>query len=193
MKETLPRRFYSRPSLVVARELVGKLLVRRLEDGQELTGIIVETEAYGGSRDPASHAYRGKTKRNEVMFGEAGHAYIYFTYGFHHCLNFVTGKSGIPSAVLIRAMEPTKGISVMEQFRKTSIPSELASGPGKLCQSLSIDRKLNGIDITTSRSPIRVINIGRRMVTRSSSRIGIRSGLERKWRFYAKENEHVSK
>ena len=98
---------------------------------EELEGVIVETEAYGGSRDPASHAYRGKTRRNEVMFGEAGHAYVYFTYGFHHCLNFVTGKNGVASAVLIRAIEPIRGIEIMESLRKNSIQTELASGPAK--------------------------------------------------------------
>ena len=193
MRKVLGRNFYERSPVIVARQLIGKLLVRQLSDGILLEGLILETEAYAGSRDPASHAYNGMTKRNEVMFGEAGHAYVYFTYGFHHCLNFVTGKKGVASAVLIRALEPLKGIETMRILRNKVAATELTSGPGKLCQALSIDRKLNGIDITTSLSPIRVIDTGRRMVTRSSTRIGIRSGLEKKWRFYASQNEYVSK
>ena len=178
---------------MVARELVGKCLVRRLEDGRELEGIIVETEAYGGNRDPASHAYRGKTHRNEVMFGEAGHAYVYFTYGFHHCLNVVTGKKGVASAVLIRAIEPTRGIETMEGLRKTSIATKLASGPGKLCQALAIDRKLNGIDVTTKESSIYVLDGAIATSVKSSQRIGITAGKERKWRFFAVGNENVSR
>src|SRR5487761_1007342 len=139
MRKILARSFYSRSPIIVAKELIGKSLVRILENGQKMEGIIVETEAYGGSRDPASHAYRGITPRNEVMFGEAGHAYVYFTYGFHNCLNFVTGKKGIATAVLIRAIEPTKGIEIMSRFRETAILNQIASGPGKLCQALAID------------------------------------------------------
>ena len=128
-----------------------------MPDGSELSGTIVEAEAYGGNRDPASHAYRGKTKRNEVMFGEAGHAYVYFTYGFHYCLNFVTSsKFGKASAVLIRAAEPISGIDSMKFRRKTDVIEKLASGPGRLGQAFGIDRTLNGIVVTETNSPIRV-------------------------------------
>jgi len=193
MRKILTRSFYSRSPIIVAKELIGKSLVRILENGQKLEGIIVETEAYGGSRDPASHAYRGITPRNEVMFGEAGHAYVYFTYGFHNCLNFVTGKKGIATAVLIRAIEPTKGIEIISKFRETAIPKQIASGPGKLCQALAIDRSLNGTDITKNNSPIYVLNQCKQMWVKSSPRIGISEGRERKWRFFAEGNENVSR
>ncbi len=193
MPKVLGRKFYSRKPTLVAKELIGKSLVRRLDDGRELEGVIVETEAYGGNRDPASHAYRGKTKRNEVMFGEAGHAYVYFTYGFHHCLNFVTGKKGAASAVLIRALEPTRGIETMAGFRKTAVPTEIASGPGKLCKALAIDRRLNGIDVTSSKSSIYVLNCYNKTVVKVSERIGITAGKGRKWRFFADENENVAR
>ncbi|MDG6907307.1 MAG: DNA-3-methyladenine glycosylase [Nitrososphaerota archaeon] len=189
----LSRDFYSRSPVTVAKELVGKKLVRRLPGGKTVGGIIVETEAYGGAKDPASHAYRGITSRNVVMFGEAGHAYVYFTYGAHHCLNFVTGKDGEASAVLIRSIRPTVGLSVMSQNRKRFSPEDLASGPGKLCQALAIDRRLNGIDVTTRKSPIFVLNQEQRPEIVSSFRVGIRVGKDRKWRFYAKGNRFVSK
>jgi DNA-3-methyladenine glycosylase len=193
LHKVLGRRFYSRKPTLVARDLIGKTLVRRLEGAKELKGIIVETEAYGGSRDPASHAYRGRTSRNEVMFGEAGHAYVYFTYGFHHCLNFVTGNNGVASAVLIRALEPTAGTETMALFRNTNVPAEIASGPGKLCQAMKIDRKLNGIDVTDSKSPIHVLDRNDRIRVKSSRRIGISGGRERRWRFFATGNENVSR
>ncbi|MHB2035666.1 MAG: DNA-3-methyladenine glycosylase [Nitrososphaerales archaeon] len=193
MREILTRSFYSRSPIIVAKELIGKSLVRRFENGQKLEGIIVETEAYGGSRDPASHAFRGLTPRNRVMFGEAGHAYVYFTYGFHNCLNFVTGKKGTASAVLIRAIEPTTGIEMMSKFRETAILKQIASGPGKLCQALAIDRSLNGIDVTKRKSPIYVLNQGRKMLVKASPRVGIGVGTERRWRFFAEGNEYLSR
>lgn len=190
----LSRSFYAREPTYVAKSLIGKYLLRKLRDGTELGGVIVETEAYGGHKDPASHAYKGRTRRNEVMFGEAGHAYVYFTYGFHHCLNFVTGKKGIASAVLIRALEPVSGIQIMQKFRGKAELTDLASGPGKLCQALNIDRALNGCDITNSKSPIRVIDRNLRIPRiRRSIRIGIRTGTERKWRFFAESSRYVSK
>lgn len=188
MTTVLRRNFYSRSPVTVAKELIGKILVRRLEDGTPLQGIILETEAYGGKFDPASHAYRGMTPRNKVMFGKAGYAYVYFTYGFHHCLNFVTGSEGAASAVLIRVLEPLMGIEVMCAFRKTSTISNIASGPGKLCQALSIDRSFNGIDITSKRSPIHILDTTLRLEVNASTRIGIRKGTEKKWRFYAKSD-----
>jgi DNA-3-methyladenine glycosylase len=193
MGSVLARNFYSRHPRSVAVDLIGKTLVRRLDDGPLLTGIIVEAEAYGGNRDPASHAYRGPTPRNSVMFGEPGHTYVYFTYGFHNCLNFVTGKKGVASAVLIRALEPKEGIETMMQFRKTSKLTDLTSGPGKLCQALSIDRSLNGIDVTSKKSKIYVLNEDLEMKVISAIRIGIKTGMEKKWRFYAKSNPYVSR
>ena len=188
----LPRKFYERPSIVVAPDLIGKVLVRDVA-GSRLEGIIVETEAYAGLEDPASHAYRGKTKRNEVMFGEAGHAYVYFTYGFHHCLNFVTATEGTPEAVLIRALEPITGIEEMKQRRMTSDLRNLTSGPGKLCKALAIDRSLNGIDVTKLSSQISVREgKGTPRLIGSSARIGIRVATQRPWRFFDAQSEFVS-
>jgi DNA-3-methyladenine glycosylase len=142
----LNRDFYACSTLQVARALLGKKLVRRI-NGAELSGIIVETEAYCGEVDSACHAHRGKTPRNAVMYGEAGHAYVYFTYGMHYMLNLVTEAEGNPCAVLIRAVLPLAGIAVMESHRKR-YGAELTNGPAKLCQALGIDKSFNGWDLT---------------------------------------------
>jgi DNA-3-methyladenine glycosylase len=126
--------------------LLGKYLVRRHPQGITV-GRIVETEAYVGPEDKACHAARGRTARTEVMFGEPGHAYVYFVYGFHHMLNIVTEREGFPAAVLIRAVEPVRGISLMKRRRGMVESQRLASGPGKLCQAFAIDRTLNGSDV----------------------------------------------
>jgi DNA-3-methyladenine glycosylase len=152
-------------------------------------------EAYGGSKDPASHAFRGKTNRNAVMFGEPGHAYVYFTYGAHYCLNFVTspGRSKA-SAVLIRAIQPTSGINEMAEKRGTSVLTQLASGPGKLCQALGIDLNSNGTDLTSPESRIQVHETrGGVLKIAKSSRIGINRATEKLWRFYAKSSPYVSR
>jgi DNA-3-methyladenine glycosylase len=194
VQDPLPRSFYDRSSLVVGREIIGKKLVRTLPDGTELSGIIVEAEAYGGNRDPASHAFRGETPRNSVMFGEAGHAYVYFTYGAHYCLNFVTSpKIGKASAVLIRAVEPVSGIQAMASRRKTTVLTQLASGPGKLTQALEIDKLLNGIDVTLPHSPIRVESGVPEVKVAASRRIGINVAVQRKWRFYCSNSQYVSR
>lgn len=142
----LDRKFYHRDTLRVARELLGKKLLRRV-NGLELSGMIVETEAYCGREDSACHAHRGKTQRNAVMFGKPGHAYVYFTYGMHYMLNLVTEGEGNPCAVLIRAIEPLEGIEAMEARRKRR-GADLTDGPAKLCQALAIDKSLNGWDLT---------------------------------------------
>ena len=194
MSKTLERSFYNRSPLVVAREILGKKLIRTTIEGKVLSGIIVEAEAYAGNKDPASHAFRGKTPRNEVMFGEAGHAYVYFTYGFHYCLNFVTSsRYGKASAVLIRAAEPIAGIEEMKIGRKTDTVTELASGPGKLGQAFLIDKSLNGVDLTHPDSPIRVENISSKVKIAVSTRIGINQATDRMWRFYSKTSPYVSK
>ena len=142
----LDRKFYERDTLKVARALLGKKLVR--QTGRiKLSGMIVETEAYCGSEDSACHAHRGKTPRNSVMFGYPGHAYVYFTYGMHYMLNMVTQEEGNPCAVLIRALVPLTGIVEMESRRKRK-GAQLTNGPAKLCQALSIDKSLNGWDLT---------------------------------------------
>lgn len=142
----LDRKFYRCDTLQVARALLGKKLVRQI-NGLELAGMIVETEAYCGGADSACHAHRGKTPRNAVMFGESGHAYVYFTYGMHYMLNLVTEAAENPCAVLIRAVVPLDEIEEMETRRKRK-GAELTNGPAKLCQAFSIDKSLNGCDLT---------------------------------------------
>jgi len=191
MRRKLEREFYDRPTTRVAKDLLGKYLVvknrRRI-----LSGKIVEAEAYIGSKDPACHASKGMTPRNRVMFGPPGHAYIYFTYGMYHCLNLVTEKEGFPAAVLIRAVEPEEGIESMIKRRKTKNIKNLTSGPGKLCQALGLDRSRNGEDLCSEK--IWVEDRGEKTETiESASRIGITSGTNRKWRFYIRANQFVSR
>lgn len=145
----LNRDFFARPTLTVARDLLGCTLVRILS-GQRLAGTIVEVEAYIGETDQACHASRGRTPRNSVMYGPPGLLYVYFTYGMHHCANIVTEHEGFPAAVLLRALHPTEGIPQMRHNRGREPLRELTSGPAKLCQALVIDKTLNGEDLTTS-------------------------------------------
>lgn len=175
----------------MAKRLLGQRLVRILE-GVRLAGLIVETEAYRGRRDPASHAYKGRTPRNEVMFGEPGHAYLYFTYGFHNCLNLTVEPRGKPAAVLVRAIQPTEGIEHMMENRGVRQLERLTNGPGKLTQAIRIDRRLNGEDLVKSR--VLFLERGRRIRNvGSSSRVGINAGTEYKWRFFVEGNRFVSK
>ncbi|MBI3859698.1 MAG: DNA-3-methyladenine glycosylase [Thaumarchaeota archaeon] len=186
----LGRRFFQRYTPEVARGLLGVKLVRVLGKAR-LSGIIVETEAYRGWRDPASHAYRGITERSRVMFGRPGHAYVYFIYGFHNCLNLTTEPEGVPGAVLIRALEPSEGVETMMKNRKAIATADISSGPGKLTQALSIDRALNGEDVVTSE---RLFLERGRKVERAgvSSRVGVKRGKRFKWRFFDAESSHVS-
>lgn len=142
----LPRDFYQQKTVEVAKQLLGKFLVHR-QGGATLSGRIVETEAYLGPHDLACHAAKGRTKRTEVMFGQAGHAYVYFIYGFYNMLNLVTEADEYPAAVLIRAVEPVRGIARMKLNRQKDALHNLASGPGKLCQAFAIDRSHNGADL----------------------------------------------
>jgi DNA-3-methyladenine glycosylase len=145
----LARRFFEGYTPKVARALLGTVLVR-VADSERLAGIIVETEAYRGARDPASHAYRGRTRRNDVMFGEGGHAYVYFSYGSHWCLNVTTEPAGRAGAVLVRAIEPMEGLEKMLRNRGLESDEHLTDGPGKLTQALKIDSALSGEDLVTS-------------------------------------------
>jgi DNA-3-methyladenine glycosylase len=191
MGRKLKREFYHRPTLKVAKDLLGKYLV--VNSGREiLSGKIVEAEAYIGSDDPACHAHRGMTPRNRVMFGPPGHAYIYFTYGMYHCLNLVTEKEGFPAAVLIRAIEPLQGVELMMKRRKTTNMKNLTSGPGKLCQALGLDRSLNGADLCSEEIWVedRKEKTGK---IESTSRVGVSDGKNKKWRFYICDSEFVSK
>ncbi len=142
----IDRSFYAQPTIRVARRLLGKYLVRTHPDGKTV-GKIVETEAYVGPHDLACHASKGRTPRTDVMFGPPGHAYVYFIYGVYYCLNIVTREIGHASAVLIRALEPIEGIELMQKRRGTEKIHSLASGPGKLCLAMSIDKALNGDDM----------------------------------------------
>jgi len=145
----LPRRFYARPALAVARDLLGCSLAWHGPRGT-MTGRIVEVEAYEGADDPASHAFRGPTARNRSMFGPPGHAYVYFTYGMHHCVNVVAGAEGSPHAVLLRALQPTRGLARWIAARPDLPPARIASGPGRLCRALGLDRSHDGLDLTRS-------------------------------------------
>jgi DNA-3-methyladenine glycosylase len=140
----MPRRFYRRDPVEVARDAIGRVLVRDV-DGARLVGRIVEAEAYGGRRDPASHSFRGPTSRNASMFGPPGHAYVYVSHGIHHCLNLTTGDG---TAVLVRALEPLAGVEEMIRRRGTDDPRLLCAGPGRLCQALGITLGDDGHDVT---------------------------------------------
>lgn len=190
----LPRSFYLRPTLTVAKDLLGKNIVKRV-NGKTLTGKIVETEAYLGENDPASHAFRGKTKRNEVMFSEGGHLYVYFTYGMHFCSNIVTEAEGKGRAVLLRAVEPLEGLDLMEKNRKLkdNHVKNLTNGPAKLCEALGITGRDNGTDLTADQIFITTGGKIPDKIIISSSRIGITNGSEKPWRFYIGGNPFVSK
>jgi len=183
----LPRAFYDRPPLVVARALLGRSLVHDSPEGR-VGGRIVEVEAYRGHRDPASHAFRGRTARNAVMFGAPGHAYVYFTYGMHFCLNVVTEREGVASAVLIRALEPVEGLEIMRRRRGlASGPGtwlRLARGPGCVARALGLAREHDGLDLT--RGPLWLTDRTRRRGFRVAAgpRIGIRVAQERPWRLF---------
>lgn len=192
----LPRSFYLRPTIQVAKELLGKLIVRRYR-GKTLVGKIVEVEAYRGSIDPASHAFLGKTKRNEVMFLPGGHLYVYFTYGMHFCANVVTRKKGIGEAALIRAVEPVRGIEIMRRNRlvaNSAVTGEaLTNGPARFCQAFGIGKKENGTDLL---SKTIFITRGEKMPASSiaaSPRIGINVAKQKRWRFFLKGNAWVSR
>jgi DNA-3-methyladenine glycosylase len=151
MAKRLSREFYSRDTIDVARELLGKRLVHRLPDGTRLSGRIVETEAYLGHEDPAAHSYNGRrTPRTEVMYGEPGLSYIYFIYGMYYCFNTITMEKDVPEAVLVRALEITEGIEGIHAAKPHISTHHLANGPGKLCIALELGRSHNGLDLTDS-------------------------------------------
>lgn len=195
----IERDFYARPTLVVARELLGQRLVREF-DGRRLSGLIVETEAYIGPADSASHAYLNRNAgRAQVMFGPPGRTYVYFIYGMHYMLNLVTEPAGFPAAVLIRAIEPQEGLALMQTNRRPSPRRpNLTNGPAKLCQALCIDKMLNNWDVTQGRAlwlerepalPAAAIATG--------PRIGINyarpADRAAPWRLWVRGNKFVSK
>ena len=191
----IPRLFYSRPALDVASDLLGKILVRRL-GRRILSGKIVETEAYVGPHDLACHASKGHTLRTSVMFGPPGYAYVYMIYGFYFCLNVVTESVGYPAAVLIRAVEPLENVDLMRELRNNpQRETNIASGPGKLCMAMSVDKQLNGADLTGTTIWIedRKLDPG---PIRTSPRVGVDYAGEYKdkpWRFFVDGNPHVSR
>jgi DNA-3-methyladenine glycosylase len=148
----LTREFFQRPALVVSRELLGQRLVRLEDGGMRLSGRIVETEAYVGTEDQACHARSGRSARNATMWGPAGYAYVYFTYGMHWMLNLVTGEEGHPEAVLLRGIRPEEGIRVMRERRSVEDDRNLANGPGKICQAFAIDGAMDGLDVCAAGS-----------------------------------------
>lgn len=178
------------PAYLAAPRLLGSYLHRTI-DGQDLIGKIVETEAYDQT-DMASHSYKGRTERTDVMFGPAGHLYVYFTYGMHYCCNVVTGPKNHGAAVLIRALEPIDGEPVMAKHRSRS-GLETTNGPAKLCQALKIDKTLNGHDL--SQPPLRLElkkHLSPEQVVQTT-RIGISQAIDVPWRFYIKNNRYISK
>jgi DNA-3-methyladenine glycosylase len=189
--ERLDRRFFARYTPEVARELLGCLLVRKIGE-KALSGRIVEVEAYRGSDDPASHSFRGVTKRSAVMFGEAGYVYVFFSYGVHWCLNFTTEEEGQPGAVLIRALEPVEGIEEMARNRGVSELERLTNGPGKLTRALSIDGAFNGEDVVKSKK-LYVLSGEEPVKIKASVRMGISRGREQQWRYFVDGNQFVSK
>ncbi|MGA2664461.1 MAG: DNA-3-methyladenine glycosylase [Nitrososphaerales archaeon] len=186
----LGRSFYSRYTPDVARDLIGATLVRKV-DGKVLTGRIVEVEAYRGADDPASHAYRGLTRRTAVMFGKAGRAYVYLAYGVNYCLNLTTEAEGEPGAVLIRAVEPIEGVEEMLLRRGVQDVTRVARGPGNLTRALGIDLQLNGEDLVTSRG-LYLLEGRREEAISVSTRIGVGSGRGTMWRFYVEASPFVS-
>lgn len=189
----LPRSFYARSTLTVARSLLGKRLVRQV-GGRRFSGIIVETEAYMGPTDVASHARYGEASRAAPMFGDPGHAYVYFTYGMHYCLNVVTEPAGSGTAVLIRAIEPDEGIAVIRRNRPTGVAErELTNGPAKLCQALRVDKRLDETDLLGEALWLERGRAVSKSAIKASARVGIRHGREHQWRFYLAGNPHVSR
>ena len=188
-RRLLPRAFYDRPVLDVARDLLGAHLVH---DG--VTVRLTEVEAYAGGHDPASHGFRGPTARTAVMFGNGGHAYVYFTYGMHFCVNLVTGPAGQAAAVLLRAGEVVDGLDAARLRRGDVRDRDLARGPARLTVALGIDRQHNGIDVTKRSSPLRVLR-GSPVAdadVRWGPRVGVSGAGELPWRAWVDGESTVS-
>jgi DNA-3-methyladenine glycosylase len=201
----LQKDFYRKNTITLAKDLLGTFLVHDSSEGTTI-GRIVEVEAYLGADDPASHTYRGQTPRNRAMFGEPGHAYIYFTYGMYYCFNVTAAESGVGHGILVRAVEPVDGIEIMGRRRKSSIfnlqstigetPAVLTNGPAKLVIAMGITKDLYGHDLTMpplyilSRDHFKEIEFQEVVTT---TRVGIKEGRDKLLRFYIKGNRFVSK
>jgi len=179
------------PVVDAARRLLGCVLERDI-DGHTVRVRIVETEAYDQT-DAASHSYNGRTPRTDVMFGSAGHLYVYFTYGMHYCCNIVVGEAGYGAAVLVRAVEPLSGVEGLEKRRGRKRGVELTNGPAKLCQALGIDKKMNGHDL--AKAPLKLVfqpELAEKDII-ATPRIGISQAKDAPWRFYIAGNSYVSR
>ena len=189
----LTREFYERDTEIVARELLGAVLECDTDRGRA-SGIIVETEAYVGEHDAACHAATGRTTRTEPLYGPPGNAYVYFIYGMHWCINAVTRDEGLPSAVLIRALEPLEGLPLMRRRRpRARADRDLTNGPGKLCAALGIDKRMNGDSL--QRHPL-VIREGRSVAESDvtiTPRIGITQAADWPLRYFVRDNQFVSR
>ena len=186
----IPREFLSRPAQEVAPDLLGCVFEHETADGLVAVAL-TEVEAYAGEVDPASHAYRGRTGRNAVMYGPAGHAYVYFTYGMHFCVNVVCMPPGTASAVLLRAGQVIAGEELARARRgPASTPRDLARGPARLCQALGIDRRLDGADLCDEASPLRLrkavatVRSEEKTAIHTGPRVGVREGADVPWRFW---------
>ena len=186
----IPREFLSRPAQEVAPDLLGCVFEHETADGLVAVAL-TEVEAYAGEADPASHAYRGRTRRNAVMYGPAGHAYVYFTYGMHFCVNVVCMPPGTASAVLLRAGQVIAGEELARARRgPASTPRDLARGPARLCQALGIDRRLDGADLCDEASPLRLrkaaatVRSEEKTAIHTGPRVGVREGADVPWRFW---------
>ena len=198
MNRKLPRAFYTRSNVVmVARELLGKLLVVPARNGRRVSGRIVEVEAYRGPQDRAAHSYDGRrTKRTETMYGLGGTAYVFFVYGMYNQFNVVTNLADTPHAVLIRALEPVEGIELMRKRRPGKSDHNLTNGPGKLCIALGIDRKLDATDLLGERVWLEDAARPPRSRISSGPRIGIdyaEEWIDKPWRFWIRDNPFVSR
>ncbi len=191
MDAPLPRSFFDRPPEEVAPDLLGRVLTRVAPEGVVAVRL-TEVEAYAGARDPASHAYRGPTRRNEVMFGPPGHTYVYFTYGMHFCVNLVCLGEGTASAVLIRAGEIVEGRELAALRRPRSAPRDLARGPARLCEALGIDRAMYGADVCDPSGPLRVLPGIPEPSHRIGPRTGVTSAKDVPWRFWIDGDPTVS-
>jgi DNA-3-methyladenine glycosylase len=187
--DLIPRSFYDRPVLTVARALLGCIVVHG-----DVALRLTEVEAYDGSADPASHAYRGPTARNAVMFGPPGHAYVYFTYGMHFCMNLVCGPAGTAAAVLLRAGEVVAGHDEVAVRRPGVRPRDLARGPARLTRTLAVDRALDGADVCDPASALQVVRGSRVRAeqVRRGPRIGIAAAVDLPWRLWIDGDPTVS-
>ncbi|REF01201.1 DNA-3-methyladenine glycosylase [Thermomonospora umbrina] len=193
MSDVLARDFFDRPVEEVAPALLGQVFAHRTEQG-EVSLRLTEVEAYAGPLDPASHSYRGRTPRNAVMWGPPGHAYVYFTYGMHYCVNLVCGPEDTASAVLLRAGEIVDGRDVAVARRPRSSPRDLARGPARLCQALGIAREQNGLDVCAADSPLRILagEPARPTDFRTGPRVGVNAAQNVPWRFWIDGEPSVS-